>query len=90
LSKTIATKQEASNGYSTARTETSLSEFFKATIAGGMLFLLPLVLVVLYLPGERVRPLTITMMEAMSIVKRVGIGSSKALRATDLALPKSA
>jgi hypothetical protein len=45
---------------------------------------------VMYLPGERVRPLTITMMEATSIVKRMGIGSSKALRNTDLALPKAA
>jgi hypothetical protein len=32
--------------------------------------------------------LDITMVEAMAIVKHVGIGSSKALRATDLALPK--
>jgi uncharacterized membrane protein len=45
---------------------------------------------VMYLPGERVRPLAITMVEAMSIVKRMGIGSAKALRAADLALPKSA
>jgi len=45
---------------------------------------------VMYLPGERVRPLTITMVEAMSIVKRMGSGSSKALRATDVALPMSA
>jgi uncharacterized membrane protein len=45
---------------------------------------------VMYLPGERVRPLPITMVEAMSIVKRMGIGSSKALRSTDLALPKPA
>jgi uncharacterized membrane protein len=44
---------------------------------------------VMYLPGERVRPLTITMMEATSIIKRMGIGSSKALRSTDLALPKA-
>ena len=45
---------------------------------------------VMYLPGERVRPLPITMVEAMSIVKRMGIGSGKALRSTDLALPKAA
>jgi len=43
---------------------------------------------VMYLPSERVRALDITMVEAMAIVKHVGIGSSKALRATDLALPK--
>src|SRR5262245_17988633 len=30
---------------------------------------------VMYLPGERVRPLPITMVEAMSLVKRMGIGS---------------
>src|SRR5262245_15571781 len=42
---------------------------------------------VMYLPAERVRPLAITMVEAMSIVKHMGIGSSKALRTTDLALP---
>ncbi|MFZ0065198.1 MAG: hypothetical protein WAK90_03415 [Pseudolabrys sp.] len=35
-------------------TETSLSEFLKATVAGGMLFLLPLVLVVL-LPGHAMK-----------------------------------
>jgi uncharacterized membrane protein len=45
---------------------------------------------VMYLPGERVRQLTITMVEAMSTVKRMGIGSSKVLRSTDLALPKAA
>jgi len=45
---------------------------------------------VMYLPGERVRPLTITMVEAMSVVKRMGMGSSKMLRSTDLSLPKAA
>jgi len=45
---------------------------------------------VMYLPTERVRPLAITMVEAMSIIKRMGIGSSKALHSADLALPKSA
>ena len=45
---------------------------------------------IMYLPEERVRPLPITMVEAMSIVKRMGIGSSRALHAIDLALPKSA
>jgi uncharacterized membrane protein len=45
---------------------------------------------IMYLPGERVRPLPVTMVEAMSIVKRMGIGSSKALHSVDLALPKSA
>jgi uncharacterized membrane protein len=45
---------------------------------------------IMYLPGERVRPLPVTMVEAMSIVKRMGIGSSNALHSVDLALPKSA
>jgi len=44
---------------------------------------------VMYLPAERVRLLSITMVEAMSIVKRMGIGSAKALHGTDLALPRT-
>ena len=43
---------------------------------------------VMYLPAERVRLLSITMVDAMSIVKRMGIGSAKALHGTDLALPR--
>jgi uncharacterized membrane protein len=43
---------------------------------------------VMYLPAERVRLLSITMVEAMSIVKRMGIGSAKALHGADLALPR--
>ena len=43
---------------------------------------------VMYLPAQRVRPLAITMVEAMSIIKHMGIGSAKALRTTNLALPK--
>jgi len=39
---------------------------------------------IMYLPEEGVRPLPITMVEAMSIVKRMGIGSSRALHAIDL------
>jgi len=44
---------------------------------------------VMYLPEGRVRPLAISMVEAMSLVKHMGIGSSKALAAADLALPKA-
>jgi hypothetical protein len=33
-------------------------------------------------------PLAITMVEAMSIVKRIGVGSAKVLRGIDLSLPK--
>jgi hypothetical protein len=40
-------------------------------------------------PASRTRAaFAITMVEAMSVIKRTGIGSSKALRAADLALPK--
>lgn len=45
---------------------------------------------VMYLPAERVRPLAITMAEAMSIIKRMGVGSAKALHNTNLVLPKGA
>lgn len=44
---------------------------------------------VMYLPAERVRPLSMTMVETMAIVKHMGIWSAKALRATDLALPRT-
>ena len=43
---------------------------------------------VMYLREERVRPLAISMVETMSLVKHMGIGSSKALATADLALPK--
>ena len=42
---------------------------------------------VMYLPADRVRPLGITMVEAMSIIKRIGVGSGQALRGADLKLP---
>lgn len=45
---------------------------------------------VMYLPADRVRPLGITMVEAMAIVKRIGVGSTKALRGADLTLPAGA
>ena len=44
---------------------------------------------VMYLPADRVRPLGITMVQAMAIVKRMGVGSAKALHGTDLTLPAS-
>jgi uncharacterized membrane protein len=43
---------------------------------------------VMYLPAARVRPLAITMVEAMFVIKRMGIGSARLLRGTELALPK--
>ena len=43
---------------------------------------------VMYLPAERVRLLSITMVEAMSIVKRMGIGSAKALMGQILRFPE--
>jgi uncharacterized membrane protein len=42
---------------------------------------------VMYLPAQRVRQLDIPMMEAMGIVKSMGVGSAKALQKADLALP---
>jgi uncharacterized membrane protein len=45
---------------------------------------------VMYLPRERVRLLAITMIQAMTLVRRIGIGSSDALRGVDLnRLPRS-
>ena len=42
---------------------------------------------IMYLPISRVRPLGITMIQAMSTVKAIGVGSSAALRGIDLKLP---
>lgn len=41
----------------------------------------------IYLPVERVRPLDITMIEATALVKRLGIGSNKALKNANLTPP---
>ena len=43
---------------------------------------------VMYMPADRVRPLDITMVQAMSIVKAIGVGSGAALRGVDLGLPE--
>ena len=42
---------------------------------------------IMYLPSNRVRPLGITMVQAMSIVKAIGRGSGAALHGVDLSLP---
>lgn len=42
---------------------------------------------VMYMPADRIRSLEITMVQAMAIVKRMGVGSEDALRGTDLTLP---
>jgi uncharacterized membrane protein len=44
---------------------------------------------VMYFPSSRVRPLDMTMVQAASIIKAIGIGSSAALRGVDLTLPKT-
>jgi uncharacterized membrane protein len=44
---------------------------------------------VMYMPADRVRPLDVTMVQAMSIVKAIGVGSSAALRGVDLKLPSA-
>jgi uncharacterized membrane protein len=42
---------------------------------------------VMYFKADRVRPLGITMVQAISIVKAIGVGSAAALRGVDLRLP---
>ena len=44
---------------------------------------------VMYLEADRVRPLGITMVQAMGIVKHIGVGSGQALHGVDLTLPES-
>ncbi len=44
---------------------------------------------IMYLPANRVRPLGITMVQAISIVKAIGLGSGAALRGVDLRLPSA-
>ena len=44
---------------------------------------------VMYLEADRVRPLGITMVQAMAIVKHIGVGSGQALHGVDLTLPES-
>ena len=44
---------------------------------------------IMYFPMNRVRTLDITMVQAMSIVKAIGVGSSAALRGVDLKLPST-
>ena len=44
---------------------------------------------VMYFPSSRVRPLDITMIQAASIIKAIGIGSSAAVRGVDFTLPKA-
>ena len=45
---------------------------------------------VMYLPVDRLRPLDITMVQAMALVKRMGVGSGDVLRGVDLTLPVGA
>ena len=42
---------------------------------------------IMYFPTKRVRPLGITMVQAMSIVKAIGVGSGAALQGVNLTLP---
>jgi uncharacterized membrane protein len=44
---------------------------------------------IMYLAADRVRPLGINMVQAMSIVKAIGVGSAPALRGVDLTLPST-
>ena len=45
---------------------------------------------VMYLPADRVRPLSITLAQAMTVIKRMGVGSASALRGANLELPDGA
>ena len=42
---------------------------------------------VMYFPAERTRKLDISMVQAMSIIKRMGLGSAAALKSAELTLP---
>ena len=42
---------------------------------------------VMYLPANRTRPLDITMIQAVEIVRHIGVGSAEALQGTDLTFP---
>lgn len=44
---------------------------------------------IMYCPSDRVRPLEITMTQAMAIVTRIGAGSAEILRGVDLSLSKT-
>jgi uncharacterized membrane protein len=44
---------------------------------------------IMYFPINRLRTLDITMVQAMSIVKAIGVGSGAALRGVDLKLPST-
>lgn len=43
---------------------------------------------VMYFQADRVRPLGITMVQAMGIVKRIGVGSRQAIHGVDLTVPE--
>lgn len=45
---------------------------------------------VMYFHADRVRPLGITMVQAMAIVKRIGVGSRQAIRGVDMTVPEGA
>jgi uncharacterized membrane protein len=42
---------------------------------------------IMYFPANRVRPLGLTMIQAMSLVKAIGVGSGAALKGVNLTLP---
>jgi len=44
---------------------------------------------IMYFPANRVRPLGMTMVQAMSIVKAIGVGSGAALHGVNLTLPNA-
>jgi uncharacterized membrane protein len=48
----------------------------------------PMAGTILYLPADRVRALDMTLVQAMGIVKHMGLGSAEALQGVDLSLPR--
>jgi len=69
----------------------TIKSFLQATLVGGLMFLVPVVLVAVVLrhalqfAGKIAKPLDLSMREAMQLVKRLGIGSAEKLRGTNLA-----
>lgn len=45
---------------------------------------------IMYFPADRVRPLEISMVQAMGVVKRLGVGSAEALKGANLTHPEGA
>lgn len=67
-----------------------MKSFLKTTIVGGIIFLLPLAVVLLILSHAMRAATKVAEPQAMAIVKSIGAGSAAALRGTDLSQPAKA